>query len=123
MSRTQNFSSIGHHLPTQTVRLPKLLCSETAAVRAGKTTLKSDAPLTQSSNEGEIAWIIRNEMPRTVEDVLARRLRILFMDARAAKEMAPAVAEMMAGERSKDETWSRSQVEQFNSTAANYILN
>ena len=93
----------------------KLIASD--AVYAEK--LHKDYPYTK----GEIAWIIRNEMPRTVEDVLARRLRILFMDARAAKEMAPAVAEMMAGERSKDETWSRSQVEQFNSTAANYILN
>ena len=25
---------------------------------------------------GEVTWLVRNEMPRTLEDVLARRLRI-----------------------------------------------
>ena len=41
---------------------------------------------------GEVTWLVRNEMPRTLEDVLARRLRILFLDARAAMAMAPKVA-------------------------------
>lgn len=54
---------------------------------------------------GEVTWIVRNEMARTLEDVLARRLRILFMDARAAMQMAPAVAAILAEERGKDHTW------------------
>ena len=33
-----------------------------------------------------------------MEDVLARRLRLLFLDARAAMEVAPAVAELMEAE-------------------------
>ena len=44
-------SSIGHRLPAQTVLLPNLLRAETAAVRTDKTYLKSDAPLTQTSNQ------------------------------------------------------------------------
>lgn len=55
--------------------------------------------------KGEVTWIVRNEMARTLEDVLARRLRILFMDARAAMQMAPAVVAILAKERRKDETW------------------
>jgi len=71
---------------------------------------------------GEVLWIIRNEMPQTVEDVLARRLRILFMDARAAVLMAPKVADLLATEKKKDETWKAAQLESFNQVASNYIL-
>ena len=39
----------------------------------------------------EIVWAAREEMARTVEDALARRTRALFLNARAAMEMATAV--------------------------------
>ena len=42
---------------------------------------------------GEVTWLVRNEMPRTLEDVFGPAvLRILFLDARAAMAMAPKVA-------------------------------
>ena len=47
---------------------------------------------------GQVIWAVRKEMARTVEDVLARRLRILFLDAKASVAMAPMVAEIMADE-------------------------
>ncbi|RHJ95180.1 glycerol-3-phosphate dehydrogenase/oxidase [Parabacteroides bouchesdurhonensis] len=72
---------------------------------------------------GEVVWIIRNEMPRSVEDILARRFRILFMDARAAIAMAPRVAVILAKEWGKDENWQSMQVKNFNQIASNYILN
>ena len=72
---------------------------------------------------GEVVWIVRNEMVRTLEDVLARRLRILFMDARAAMEMAPAVVAILAKERGKDEVWQAAQLDDFNRVASHYILN
>ncbi len=46
----------------------------------------------------EVVWAVRNEMARTVEDVLARRTRALFLNARAAEAMAPAVARLMGEE-------------------------
>lgn len=76
-----------------------------------------------SFTKGEVLWLIRNEMPQTVEDILARRLRILFMDARAAIAMAPAVADLLAIERKKDDKWKLDQIETFNKVASNYILN
>lgn len=76
-----------------------------------------------SFTKGEVLWLIRNEMPQTVEDILARRLRILFMDARAAIAMAPAVADLLARERKKDDKWKLDQIETFNKVASNYILN
>lgn len=71
---------------------------------------------------GEITWIIRHEMTQTLEDVLARRLRILFMDARAAMEMAPRVAGLLAAERGKDPAWATEQLEEFGKLASQYIL-
>ena len=46
----------------------------------------------------EVVWAARHEMARTVEDVLARRTRALFLDARAAIEAAPTVADLLARE-------------------------
>ena len=39
--------------------------------------------------KAEVIWMVRNEMARTVEDVLARRVRILFLDAMQAISLAP----------------------------------
>ena len=71
---------------------------------------------------GDVLWVVRNEMARTVEDVLARRFRILFLDARSAIEMAPAVAAIIAEERGLDENWCKDQVAMFERVASNYVL-
>jgi glycerol-3-phosphate dehydrogenase len=56
-----------------------------------------------------------------VEDVLARRSRLLFLDARAAIALAPAVAAVMAGELGRDEAWAADQVRDFNAVAAAFL--
>ncbi|WP_446774638.1 FAD-dependent oxidoreductase [Macellibacteroides fermentans] len=71
---------------------------------------------------GEIIWIVRNEMALTLEDVLARRLRILFLDAKAALEMAPRTARIIATERQKDQQWIDKQIQSFNDLASSYII-
>lgn len=71
----------------------------------------------------EIVWAVREEMAQTLDDVLARRVRALFLDARAAKEMAPKVAHIMAAELGKDEGWESDQISVFNDLADGYILN
>ena len=70
----------------------------------------------------EIVWSIRNEAARTVEDVLARRTRALFLNARAAIEIAPKIARIMAHEFGKDEDWIERQVDEFNQTAEKYVI-
>jgi glycerol-3-phosphate dehydrogenase len=70
----------------------------------------------------EVVWAVRAEMARTVEDVLARRLRALFLNARAALQMAPAVAELMAREFGADEAWKSRQLAAFEVIAVNYRL-
>lgn len=69
----------------------------------------------------EIVWAARNEMAETVEDVLSRRLRILFIDAQAAKDMAPRVASLLAKELQADKDWENNQLEKFNKLADGYI--
>lgn len=70
----------------------------------------------------EVVWAVRHEMARTIEDVLARRVRALFLDARAAVEMAPYVANIMAKELGKSLDWKTTQIIAFNAIAKNYIL-
>jgi glycerol-3-phosphate dehydrogenase len=70
----------------------------------------------------EIVWAVRHELAVTVEDVLARRTRALFLNARAALAMAPRVADLMAGELAQDAAWKKAQLEAFGETARNYVL-
>ena len=66
-------------------------------------------------------WACREEMARTVEDVLARRTRSLLFDARAAIDAAPAVAEIMAAELARDAAWAAAQVNDFTAVARGYV--
>ncbi|MEP7257966.1 MAG: glycerol-3-phosphate dehydrogenase/oxidase [Flavitalea sp.] len=76
-----------------------------------------------SVHPAQVVWAVRNEMARTVEDVLSRRTRSLLLDARESMRMAPAVAAIMAHELGKDEAWIQRQVEAYNTIARNYALN
>lgn len=69
----------------------------------------------------EVVWATREEMARTVEDVLARRTRALFLDAHAAIAMAPRVADLMARELGRDSGWQEAQVLAFQTTARGFL--
>lgn len=70
----------------------------------------------------EIIWICRNEMPLKIDDVLARRTRALFLNAKASLEMAPDVAAIMAKELGFNSDWEKKQVEEFAELVKNYIV-
>jgi len=72
--------------------------------------------------KAEVVFAARQEMARTVEDVLARRTRALFLNARAALDMAPVVADLMALELGWSETGKADQLKAFRDVAANYLL-
>lgn len=69
-----------------------------------------------------VVWALRHEMARGVEDILARRTRSLLLDARAAVEAAPAVAEIAARELGRDPEWAAAQVRDFETLARGYRL-
>jgi glycerol-3-phosphate dehydrogenase len=69
----------------------------------------------------QVVWAVRYEMARTVEDVLARRTRLLILGAGASLAAAPAVARRIARERGLDEAWERQAVEEYRSIAVRYV--
>jgi glycerol-3-phosphate dehydrogenase len=73
-------------------------------------------------NRAAVTWAVRAEMARTIEDVLARRCRALFLDAEAARTMAPQVAAILARELGRDGAWERQQVAEFTTLAARYAV-
>jgi glycerol-3-phosphate dehydrogenase len=70
----------------------------------------------------EVVWAARMEMARSVEDVLARRTRALFLNARAAVAMAEPVAGLLAAELGRDGTWAAAQVAEFRALAKQYMV-
>ena len=70
----------------------------------------------------EVVWAARAEMARTVEDVLARRTRALFLNARAAMAMAPETARLLARELGRDAGWQAQQIEEFRALGEGYLV-
>lgn len=80
--------------------------------------LHPDLPYTTA----EVVWAVGNEMAMTVEDVLSRRTRALMLDAKAAIEAAPLVADIMMKEMGKDEAWKEAQLQAFRELAKGYLI-
>ncbi len=62
----------------------------------------ADRWLSPGLSEAMVRFAVRHEYARNVEDVLARRSRLLFLDAREAAQTAPAVAQLLADELGAD---------------------
>lgn len=69
----------------------------------------------------EVVWAVRHEMARTVEDVLARRTRALFLNARAAFDVAPRVAELISRELRQGSAWEAAQLRTFRRDCAAFL--
>jgi glycerol-3-phosphate dehydrogenase len=88
---------------------------------------KSEAGLDEMLSEplqlikAQVVWAVRNEMARTLEDVLSRRIRCLFLNAPETMRIAPQVAAVIASELGKDKTWEEQQVQEFLKVANNYV--
>ncbi len=70
----------------------------------------------------EVVWAARNEMAETTEDILARRTRALFLNAKAAVESAPQVTALLAKELGRDQSWVDRQLSSFSELARLYTL-
>jgi len=70
--------------------------------------------------EAEVRHAARAEYALSVEDVLARRHRALFIDARLALQAAPAVAALLAEELGRDGDWVAAQLRVFAALAQGY---
>ncbi len=70
----------------------------------------------------EVVWAVRHEQARTTEDVLTRRTRALFLNARAATEAAPEVSQLLAKELQRDEAFRLRDLDKFREVAQGYIF-
>lgn len=70
--------------------------------------------------EAEVRHAIRHELARSVEDILARRHRALFIDARATGTAAAAVMTIVAAELDLDEDETRRQTAAFQALAQGF---
>jgi glycerol-3-phosphate dehydrogenase len=80
--------------------------------------LHPDLPYTAA----EVIFAVSHEMAQTLEDVLSRRTRALILDAKAAVECAPLVAEIMRKELNQDEGWKQGQLEDFYKLAEGFLV-
>ena len=71
--------------------------------------------------KAELVWAVTHEMAMTVEDILARRSRMLFVDAGAAIASAEPVASLMAEQLGLDAAWCKEQVRSFQEMAEPYL--
>jgi glycerol-3-phosphate dehydrogenase len=69
-----------------------------------------------------ILWSIQKEMAIHLDDILARRIRCLFLDAEETKKIAPIVAKIMAEYLNKNESWINKELSNANKIIKNYIL-
>lgn len=76
----------------------------------------ADRPLGGGLTEAMVRFAARHEYARTVEDVLARRSRLLFLDARLAARQAAAVAALL-----REETDADPREDDFRTLAAGYL--
>lgn len=105
-------------------KLPKKDCA-TRDLAIGNPSAKKGTDFLHQSftfNETDIIRFVKEEMAMTVEDVLARRTRLLLLNARAAIEAAPFVAQTMAKVLNNDDHWINEQIEEFTELANNYTL-
>ncbi len=72
--------------------------------------------------KAEVVHAVREEMARTVEDVLSRRTRALLLGAKATLKIAAEVAALMAAELGRDQAWQDEQVKTYSKLADGYIL-
>lgn len=75
----------------------------------------------ESSIEEFVRGAVHEGMARTVEDVMARRSRALFLDARGSIAQARAVARAMAAELGRDGAWVEAEVSAFTTRASRWV--
>ena len=125
-SKTKNFKIHGYNTDTDHLDPMYVYGSDKDKIlELSKSEPGMDLVLSDSLNliKAQVVWAVREEMARNVEDVLARRTRSLFFDAREAIKIAPAVASIISKELGRDHEWEKNQVSDFIKVASTYLCN
>ena len=110
----------GRLLPGTNTHPPAILAAPPASNARLEAAVLDGIPFTPDDVR-EIERLARDEMARTVEDVLARRTRALFLDAQRSAAAARPVADVLARVLGRDASWVEAQVETFSSLAKHYL--
>jgi glycerol-3-phosphate dehydrogenase len=110
----------GHELPMDVYGSDRIALETLAASNPqfGKPILDDGYNL----REAEVVWAVRHEMARTIEDVLARRCRLLLLDTQQAEIAAPAVASIIARELHRGSDWVEQQLQDFQKLLESYRI-
>ncbi len=106
-----------NHLYIYGTDIPKII-----ELQESEQTLKEKLHSNHEFTMAEVVWAIRYEMARTVDDILARRVRLLFLDARAAIEVSEKTARVIAKELGHDEAWINNEIANFKQIAKGFLL-
>lgn len=119
-SKTQQLHLNGYHTQTNFQDPLQMYGDKKKIIESlGATTSLSK---TNFLSEGMIIYAMKHEMACTLEDILARRSRVLFLNAREAIRLAPIVVEIMGGFLQKDKKWEKEQRDFFIHLASNYHI-
>ena len=69
-----------------------------------------------------IQWGVTQEMAMTLEDMLARRTRCLFLDAGETEQISMEVAKIMATHNKQPKSWIDTQIKTFKKVISNYKI-
>lgn len=105
-----------HGAPEQAGNLYGTDAPQLLALPGADTLLAAATGLT----EAHVRFAARYEQARRVEDVLARRNRLLMLDRAAAIAAAPATARILAEELGRDAAWQASELASFTALAQIY---
>lgn len=101
--------------------LPKRVsatASYTLTIHSHDVFTTTTTPLSQQ----QVAYFVKYEMAYTVEDVLARRTRLLFKNVQQALDEAPKVAAWLQAIHQETDAWRMQQLQQFTEVAKKYSL-
>jgi glycerol-3-phosphate dehydrogenase len=99
---------------------PAVLAQPPASNAALEARILDRMPLT-ADDVAEISRMCREEMACNLEDVLARRTRVLFLDADSAAKAAPPVAQALGLALGRDSAWIDVQAREFTALAKRYL--
>lgn len=81
------------------------------------TNLHADLPICKA----QVIWALQNEHAHTLEDILARRTRCLFLNAQATMQIAPTVVQIMQQHLGQTDSWAKTELQNFNQVANLYL--
>ncbi|NNM34976.1 MAG: glycerol-3-phosphate dehydrogenase/oxidase [Gemmatimonadetes bacterium] len=123
-SRTARMRLHGHDERTDRLAPWRVYGSDADRIlelEAGKPALAEVIQPSLPYRKSQVVWAARHEMATSVEDVLMRRTRALYLNATAALEAAPLVAELMAEALGHGPDWIEGQVAAFEAVARTHV--